>query len=283
MARWVVDSPQKMTFEEPVEQLDVYLISGRLNVVGTDGEPRVEVTRASRAPLTVEHRDGRLSVRQERIPRWPGLVWWLGQLGRRFRVEVSIAVPVETTCDLKLVDGAVIASGLSSSTHVDVTSGQVILLDLRGRTTTKIVSGPVEALGVVGDLAVETVSGELILADSAAERVTARTISGAITCDLDNPRHSDIRLGTTSGSVTVRIREDSDLRVDMHTTNGRITSAFDQLGPDGGSSCRQDRHGVLGAGEGRLSATTVSGSITLLSRPVDDELMEPIDGEEGTA
>src|SRR5687767_15648799 len=55
-----------------------------------------------------------------------------------------------------------------------------------GSTSAKLTSGPVEALGVRGDLTVETVSGEVILADSAADRVRAQTVSGAITCDLDN-------------------------------------------------------------------------------------------------
>lgn len=272
MARWIVDRPQKLSFVEPVDRLEVYLVSGRLNVVGAEGPARVEVTRASRAPLTVEQRDGRLWVRHGRIPKWPGLLWWLGQLGRRFRAEVSIAVPAGVYANLRVVDGSVIVSGLRESTHVDVTSGQVTLMGLAGRTTAKLVSGPVEALGVAGDLTLETVSGELILADSSAERVHATTVSGAITCDLDNPRHSEIRLGTTSGSVSVRVREDSDLSVHLHTTAGRITSAFPQLGPGDSLAWSKESQGVLGAGDGKLWVTSTSGSIALLARPMDDEL-----------
>lgn len=106
---------------------------------------------------------------------------WLGQLGRRFRVDVSIAVPAATPSHLRLVDGSVIASGLRKSTHVDVTSGQVTLLGLHGHTRAKLVSGPVETLGGAGDLTTETVSGELVLADSSAERAHAKTVSGSIT------------------------------------------------------------------------------------------------------
>ncbi|MGW3790265.1 hypothetical protein ACWD8I_03730, partial [Micromonospora arida] len=39
---------------------------------------------------------------------------------------------------------------------------------------------PVEALGVRGDLTLETVSGEVILADTAADRVRAQTVSALI-------------------------------------------------------------------------------------------------------
>ncbi|HEX7746583.1 MAG TPA: DUF4097 family beta strand repeat-containing protein [Micromonosporaceae bacterium] len=270
MGRWIVDRPQRLTIDEVVDRLEVRLVSGRLNVVGTDGPARVEVVQASRVPVVVEHRDGRLVLRHERTPRWPGVFWWLGQLGRRFRVDISLAVPPDVWADLRLVDGSVIASGLRSTTVVNVTSGQVTLMGLGGRTQAKLVNGPVEALGMSGDVSVETISGELVVADSSAERVRATTVSGAITCDLDNPRHSEIRLGTTSGSITVRVREDSDLSVHLHTTSGRITSAFPQLGASGSAGSKHSE-GAIGSGEGRLWASTTSGSIALLARPVEDE------------
>lgn len=270
MTSWTVDSPQRLTLDEPVTRLDVRLISGRLNVVGTDGPARVDITRVSRRKVLVEFRDGRLTVRHERPPRWPGLFWWLGQLGRRFRAEVSIAVPADVPADLHLVDGTLVASGLRRDTQVDVTSGQVTLMGLRGRTVAKLVSGPVEALGVGGDLTLDTVSGELILADSTADRVRANTVSGAITCDLDNPRGSDIRLTTISGGITARVRRDSDLTVHLHTTSGRITSGFAEVCGAPGFGPVKESHGVLGAGAGKLWASATSGSIALLARPVAD-------------
>lgn len=270
MASWTVDSPQRLTLDGPVTRLDVRLISGRLNVVGTDGPARIDVTRVSRRPVIVEHRDGRLFVGHERRPRWPGFLWWLGQLGRRFRAEVSVAVPADVLADLRLVDGSLVASGLRRDTQVDVTSGQITLMGLRGRTTAKVTSGPVEALGVAGDLSVEAVSGEVILADSAPGRVHAHTVSGSITCDLDNPQGSEIRLSAISGSITVRVREDSDLTVDLHTVSGRITSGFPQVRGGAGLGGMKDSHGVLGAGGGKLWASATSGSIALLARPVED-------------
>ncbi|HEY0700692.1 MAG TPA: DUF4097 family beta strand repeat-containing protein [Micromonospora sp.] len=271
MTSWTVDAPQRLSFDQPVDRLDAYLVAGRLSVVGTDGPARVEVTRASRTPVVVEQRDGRLSVRHDRIPKWPGLLWWLGQLGRRFTVEINIAVPSHAQADLQMVDGSVVVSGLRQDTRVDVTSGQVTLLGLGGRTSARLVSGPVEALEVDGDLNMETISGELILANSAAERVRATTVSGSITCDLDNPRGSEIRLGTTSGSVAVRIRQDSDLAVHLQTTSGRITSAFPELRAGAGPAWAKESRGVLGAGEGQLWATSTSGNISLLARPAEDD------------
>ena len=48
------------------------------------------------------------------------------------------------------------------------------------------------------------------LKESSADRVHARTISGAVTCDLDNPFARDVHIDTVSGSITVRVPEDAD-------------------------------------------------------------------------
>ncbi|WP_431974127.1 DUF4097 family beta strand repeat-containing protein [Micromonospora haikouensis] len=274
MPRWTVDRPQRLTLDEPVTALRVRLVTGRLNVVAAGGRARVDVTRVSSRPVIVEQRDGVLTVRHERHPRTPGLLWWLGQLGRRYRADVSIAVPADVLADLRLVDGSLVASGLHRETRADVTSGQITLMGVRGRTAAKIVSGSVEALGAAGDLSLETVSGEVVLADSAAGTVRAHTVSGEITCDLDNPRGGEIQLSTISGAITVRVREDSDLAVRLHTTAGRITSGFPQVRGGGGLGGVRDSAGVLGTGAGRLWASATSGSIALLARPVDDDAEE---------
>ncbi|MEU8130461.1 DUF4097 family beta strand repeat-containing protein [Micromonospora sp. NPDC049049] len=272
MAGWTVESPQRLTVDAPVVRLDVRLISGRLNVVATDGPTRIDVTQVGRRPVLIDHTDGRLSIRQERDRGWSDVLRWFRMIHRYPRVDVSIAVPADVLADLGLVAGSLVASGLRRETTAHVVAGQITLMGLRGSTSAKLTSGPVEALGVRGDLTVETISGEVILADSAADRVRAQTVSGAITCDLDNPRGSEIRLTTISGSITVRVRADSDLAVQLNTASGRITSGFPQLRSS--TFPLPSSEGVLGAGDGKLWASATSGSIALLARAVDD------DGEE---
>ncbi|MFC4021650.1 DUF4097 domain-containing protein [Micromonospora sp. GCM10011542] len=269
MTGWTVDSPQRLTVDGPVTRLDVSLISGRLNVVATDGPARVDVSRVGRRPILVTHQDGRLLIRQQRGREWADALRWLRPFTRFPKVDVSVAVPADVPADLRLVEGSLVASGLRRQTRADVTSGQITLMGLRGSTSATITAGPVEALGVADDLRMETVSGEVILADSAADRVHAQTVSGSITCDLDNPRGSEIRLTTISGGITVRVREDSDLAVQLHTASGRITSGFPQLQTS--TFPLANSAGVLGSGDGKLWASATSGSIALLARPVDDD------------
>ncbi|MEU8185367.1 DUF4097 family beta strand repeat-containing protein [Micromonospora sp. NPDC049047] len=269
MAGWTVESPQRLTVDGPVTRLDVRLVSGRLNVVAADGPARIDVAQVGRRPVLIDHADGRLTIRQERGRGWSDVLRWFRMFHRYPRVDVSVAVPADVLADLGLVAGSVVASGLRRQTRVNVTAGQITLMGLRGNTDAHITSGPLEALGVRGDLTLQTVSGEVILADSAADRVRAQTVSGAITCDLDNPRHSEIQLTTISGRITVRVREDSDLAVQLQTAAGRITSGFPQVRAS--TFPQSNCAGVIGAGNGKLWASATSGSIALLARAVDNE------------
>ena len=275
MATWQITSPQRLDLDDKVTHLDVFLFGGRLNVVGTDAPPRVEVTRTSELPINVSHQDGRLAIRHERVKPWPGplapLWWWLrgrSQVG----IDVSVAVPYDTLADLRVIAGPVIVSAIRGGLTVECTSGRIALLGTGGQTRATMVSGPIEALGCSGDLALETVSGEITIGDSAARQVSGKTVSGSLTADLDNPPHdSRITLETISGELTIRIREDSDLSVELFAVHGRVTSTFPELSTEGRWAGGAKVQGVLGAGAGKLTATAMSGSITLLRRPVDPD------------
>jgi hypothetical protein len=69
--------------------------------------------------------------------------------------------------------------------------------------------------------------------------------------------------------VALRLPESTSAEVTLSAAAGRVDSSFPELR-------RQDRaitktvSGKLGAGAGRLIVNTVSGSVTLLSRPQED-------------
>ena len=273
MTTWEITEPRKLDFDSDVTRLDVSLFGGRLSVVGTDGPPRVEVAATAERPLIVALDGGRLTVRHDLPSPWPGalapLWWWLR--GRNLTgVDISVAVPYRTATALKLISGPVVVSALRGELSVECTSGRVSLLGVAGTVRAAVVSGAIEALGCAGELTLDTVSGEITLADSAVRRLRASTISGALTADLDNPPDdSEITLSTTSGELTIRVREDSDLTVRLSAAHGRVTSNFPGLSGQGRWGAAV--HGVLGAGTGRLSADAMSGNIALLSRPVDPD------------
>jgi hypothetical protein len=272
MGTWLIDSPQRLTLDGDVGQLDVWFAQGKLRVVGTEGPARIEITKVGRKGINVTFEDGLLSVRHpitQKWWHWGNPFWWFFGGRRNFTADAIIAVPPTVSSSLTVVSGNVVASGLREGVTVDVTSGSITVMGLGGAVRTKTVSGSIEAMSVSGDLVMETVSGEISLAESSAERVRARTISGAVTCDLDNPFARDVHIDTTSGSITIRVPEDADLDVNLGATSGRVTSGFPQVRV-GGMPGAHSATGQIGTGSGTLRAYAVSGSVSLLARPSED-------------
>jgi hypothetical protein len=273
MATWQIDRPERLTLDGEVTQLDTWLAHGRLRVVGTDGPARIEVRKVGRRGVTVTFEDGILSIRHplRQSWHWAGPLWWFGVGRPRFNADVTVAVPQKAFATLTVVSGSVVVSGLSHGAAVDVTSGHITLRGLAGSVRAKTISGSIEALGLAGDVRLQTVSGEIAMADSSADRVLARTISGSITCDLDNPYAHEVRLDTTSGRITVRVPADADLDVHLSATSGRVTSAFPEVRAKGGpAGMPRSASGRIGTGSGTLNAYAVSGSVSLLARPAED-------------
>lgn len=268
---WTITETQRITIEEPVTQLDAWLMNGKLNVVGADGPARVEITHVGHRKLSMTLNDGALSLRHEKQPkRWQnmfGPIWWFGHGRKAYRTDISIAVPRATLANLRLVSGTLVASGLHGQTAFDCTSGRISLMGMLGRIRAKMVSGPIEAVGCGGELDMETVSGEISLAATEAQRVLAKTISGAITCDVDaSTDDGDFRLYTVSGPITVRVRDDASLQVSLHAVSGRLSSAFPEVGVNSMPGTHS-AFGVIGSGTGRLYADATSGNVSLLRRP----------------
>ena len=273
MSTWEITSPQRLALDDEVGELEVWLAHGKLHVVGTDGPARIEVTKVGTKGVDVELENGRLAVRHTMPDTWwrkLGPFWWFMAGRRRYLAQVTVAVPPAARADLTLISGSVVASGLRRGATVNVTSGSITLMGLAGTVSAKTVSGSIQAMGVSGELSMSTISGEISLAESSAERVRAHTISGAVTCDIDNPFAREVRLDTTSGEITIRVPEDADLDVSLDATSGRITSAFPQIRVTGMPGMHS-ASGRIGTGSGSLKAHAVSGAVSLLARPAIDE------------
>ncbi len=272
MGTWVIDEPQRLVLDESIASLEAWLVHGKLHVVGTDGPARVEVRKVGRRGLIVTVSDGALSVRHDAPKTWGG---WGGWFVRKngYTADVIVAVPPQVAANLTVLAGDIVASGLRSRAVAEVTSGSIALMGLGGTVRAKTISGSIEAVGVAGDLGIDAVSGEISIAGSSAERVHAQTISGAVTCDLDNPAVRDLSIDTVSGSITIRVPEDADLRVSLGAASGGVSSVFPQV-PATRSFGTHSASGLLGAGTGRLRAYAVSGSVSLLASPAADSMAE---------
>lgn len=279
MSQWTVESPEKITIDEPVTTLHVRVMGGAVNVVAADGPARLEVTELEGEPLLVTLEDGVLTVAYkdlswgelgESVKSVQSVKAFLASIRRRRSASVSLAVPAGTGVRIGSTSADATVSGIAGPVTVHGAGGGATLVGLSGRTQANTVSGDVDAQSVSGELRVHTVAGRLTVVAGTGDKVQAKTVSGDVTLDLAVETPTDISVSTVSGAVGVRLPSVADARVEAGTTTGDVTSTFSELTVAGGWGAKR-LTGQLGSGSGRLQVNTVSGAITVLRRPDAEE------------
>ncbi|MER5847382.1 DUF4097 family beta strand repeat-containing protein [Streptomyces sp. NPDC002012] len=277
VSTWAIAEPQKLTFDDPVTSLNVRIVGGTVNVVGTE-EPtaRLEISAIEGPPLIVTQEDGALTVAYEGLP-WNDFLKWFDRKGWHRSAVVSLAVPAGSAVKVGVVGAGAVVSGIRGRTDVRGVSGDTTLVGLAGPVRAETVSGSVEAQSVTGDLRFQTVSGDLTVVEGAGASVRAESVSGNMVLDLDpTGKPTDIQLATVSGEVAIRLPHPADATVEANTASGAVSNGFEDLRVSGQWGAKKIT-GTLGAGTGKLRATTVSGSIALLRRPPAAD--DPYDAE----
>lgn len=263
MDTWTLEGPDKLELGQ-VHRVEVRIVEGAVDVVGTDEQATLELSELEGAPLRVRSRGGNVTVDYERP--WPqGLRGWLPFRGRR-RAVLSLAVPRDCQVELHAVSASLMVGGLRAPVLARSVSGEITLAGLGGTADAQTVSGAVQASGVTGDLSAKSVSGDLTVAEGGGGSVRASTVSGAVAVDLLASGERDINLSSVSGDLTVRLPGASDLQVKLQSVSGQVASAFEELEHDHTPGTHAAR-GRLGAGTGRLRATSTTGHVALLRAP----------------
>jgi hypothetical protein len=284
MSEWSVTEPKKFSFDGPVKTLHVRIVNGTVNVVGTDeGSARLEVSELDGPPLQVTHEDGTLTVAYEDLP-WKGFLKWLDRKGWRRAAVVSLAVPTGTQVEVGVVGAAAVVSGMDGRIQVRGVTGDTTLVRIAGPVRVETVSGNLEAQAVTGDLRFNSVSGDLTVVEGSGSSVRAESVSGSMIVDLDAAgAPTDVQLSNVSGEIAIRLPHPADAEVEANTASGSVSSAFEDLRVNGQWGAKKIT-GRLGAGNGRLKAMTVSGSIALLRRPsTEDDPYEEVPKPRDTA
>ncbi|MFJ8665097.1 DUF4097 family beta strand repeat-containing protein [Streptomyces sp. NPDC093600] len=270
MTEWSVAEPRKLTLTDPVSRLQVRIVNGAVNVVGTDeATARLEVSEIEGPPLIVTQDGSTLTVTYEDL-HWKGFLKWFDRKGHHRRAVVSVAVPAGVDVEVGVVGAGAVVSGIRGRTDIRGVTGDTTLVGISGPVRAETVSGSLEAQSVTGALRINSVTGDVTVIEGAGASVKAETVSGDMVIDLD-PGHregppADIRLSSVSGEVAIRLPHPADARVEANTTSGAVSNAFDDLRV-GGQWGAKSITGTLGTGRGTLKATTLSGSIALLRRP----------------
>jgi DUF4097 and DUF4098 domain-containing protein YvlB len=267
MARWTIDEPAKIDFDGVVA-LKANIVAGTVSVLPTSDRPTLHVSDISGHPLEVAHEAGMLTL-THKSKGVDGIFRWLQNT--RGRASITVTVPEDCPVTLNLVSAAAIVTGMSGRVSIKTASGDVTLDGVTGTIDANTATGAIEAQGVAGSVSFNSVSGDLALAHGSVDRLNAHSVSGQITTDVDLRDSADVQIRTVSGEVTMRLPKSTSAKVTLGSVGGRIDAAFDALRREE-RPVSKNVTGTLGGGAASLTVGSVSGAITLLSRPDPEAL-----------
>lgn len=179
--------------------------------------------------------------------------------------DVRIA-KVQTVAEatLESVSGDVTVSGGSVGTRAGVKtqSGDAVVQNLRAeQMTVETVSGDAELNETSGAVTVKTVSGDITANKVNSPAVSLATVSGDARWSPAAPFSGSLAGTTVSGDLCVSLWNNSDTRIEMSTTSGRVACDLALSDP----SPESERHiaGKLGEGTGSLKLQSVSGDLRI--------------------
>lgn len=262
MGRWTIEEPASIALDT-LTDLKIRVVAGHIDVLVTDERPRIEVTEVQGPPLLVREEDGEVVVTYEDLT-WEGLTQWLRPRYRR-RATITAMVPADCAVEVGVVGASAVVAGVTGKTTIRAASGDITLDGVGGDTLVQTVSGDLEARDITGSLGYNTVNGDLTIAGGTLQRIDAKTVNSKVVADIDLTDACRLHLATVSGYITLRVPDEPGGFIELRSTSGKTSSSFEGLectNRPGGSSLT----GRVGHGTGSVTATAVSGDVTLLRR-----------------
>lgn len=232
---------------EPGGRIKVSNVNGEIDVRGWDKD-YVEI----RSTMTTERDSSELGRVAVKIESGDPLVIETKYEKRRpgekspdVSVDYAIRVPAGAgKISVAMVNGDVVMAEIPGGAGVSCVNGDVILQEI---------GGPVDAECVNGDI---TVSGS-------AQVHEIMTVSGDIKVMVASPAAGDVDLCSVSGSIRIGVDPDVNAEIDLETLSGGLAVRGLDLGAE--KETRHHVRGKLNQGGARISASTVSGSITVVA------------------
>lgn len=250
--------------------VDLATFDGPIEVRAWDRDEvlvRVESRASSRALLdsidvTMTQRGRRIEVAAT-APETDGWQMRGGGISRTARVVAS--VPVDSEVRLRSGDGAVRVERVRGVIDARTGDGRIVMREVGGEIVADSGDGAVQMEDVDGRCTVSTRDGSVLVsgrlrggfrASSGDGTITVRAADGSLVS-------GDWDIETGDGGVVLALPDQLDARLDVQTSDGRISlNGFPDL-PIEREGAGRRLQAVLGSGEGRLRIRTGEGSVTV--------------------
>ena len=194
-------------------------------------------------------------------------------VGSRVRAEVVSAdlqlTNLQGGAEGKSVSGAITAKDLGKRIELTTVSGDIGVTHSTGPTELHSISGEMTADIDTDSVDIDTVSGDArIKSGKAVSMVTLNSVSGDIDVNADLGAGARVKGSSVSGDIRLTINRDANAVIDLDATAGggiKNSLTSDVPRKDGYGPGRQLQF-TLGAGDGAIDLTTVSGTLALAPR-----------------
>jgi hypothetical protein len=264
-----VKRTEKSSAQHPVagfDRLAVDCPNGAVRVAGSAEARQVEVQAVKTARATSEAEAEAclkaIDLYATSAGRTLQLGWrWAGKPKRGWSgsVDYTITIPKVWTVSVAGHNGAVAVRHLAAATSVTVDNGSITIEDVAGKAVLRSHNGALDVSGLSGDIEARTNNGRIAV-QGRCSRVRLESDNGAIEADLTSGAVVNGEVATRNGSITLRFGKQASVQVECRTQSGAIhTGAAVQTV----EKAKGRVVGRIGAGEGRFSAHTNNGAISI--------------------
>jgi hypothetical protein len=175
----------------------------------------------------------------------------------RVPLKVIIQLPQPMQVKVETEAASVLSQDFQGDLEVASTSGDITVERLKGGITLRSNRGDITVRESSGDVSVVGNYGALTIQNVRGETAVS-TIMGNVLFDGLIQIGDSVRLETDHGAVSVHLKDDSALGVQVRSTSGDVACILPGL-----ASTTRTCDGDLHSGGGSLSIRTVSGGVTL--------------------
>jgi DUF4097 and DUF4098 domain-containing protein YvlB len=172
---------------------------------------------------------------------------------------------VEGRAKLRTSNGPVHLTGHKGDIEVKTSNGAIALEGFEGAAVLGTSNGPISADGVKGHLEAQTSNGPLnaSVSDLAGNRpLRLKTSNGPLTLKVRSSKVPEVVASTSNGPLTVELPASSNATLKAHTSNGVIKNDFPLASTR--ESSETDLDGTIGSGGPMLDLRTSNGRVAVV-------------------
>ena len=175
---------------------------------------------------------------------------------------------VSGTLRAETVNGSISVAGGLREVEVQSVNGSVTVTGAKGRVHAEAVNGSVSLREIGGELEASTVNGTLLAVGDRFDRASLETVSGSMRFEGALGPKGSLDAESVSGSIELTLPGNVAADFAVSTFSGSIENAFgEQPVRKSRWTPQKELNFSTGSGGATISASSISGTITLKKRP----------------